>query len=124
VVAERSAREVGHVDLRKAPELCALIATHDRERGMRAGTRWLNRWLDQTDGPRVDEVAMVAAALAALGGSGRSGAQVSPWGGCNRGLPRMGLAGEPLKSRPCGRRVLRRGPAYSPRDRAREERQD
>jgi hypothetical protein len=77
VLAEQTAREIGHVDLREALELCALIATHDRERGMRAGTRWLGRWLDQADGPPVDEVAMVAAALAALGGSGHNSALTS-----------------------------------------------
>jgi hypothetical protein len=74
IVAEQTAREVGHVDLREALELCALMATHDRERGMRAGTRWLGRWLGQADGPPVDEVAMVAAGLAALGGPGHKAA--------------------------------------------------
>jgi hypothetical protein len=41
---------------------------------MRAGTRWLGRWLDQAEGPPVDEAAMVAAALAALGGPGHKAA--------------------------------------------------
>jgi hypothetical protein len=69
VVTEHTARQVGHVDLREALELCALIATHNRDRGARAGTRWLTRWLEQpSDTPPIDEAAMVAAALAALGG--------------------------------------------------------
>jgi hypothetical protein len=78
MVAEQTARDVGHVDLREALELCALIATHNRERGARAGTRWLWRWLEQaSEPPPVDEVAMVAAALAALGGAGHHDALVS-----------------------------------------------
>jgi hypothetical protein len=41
---------------------------------MRAGTRWLSRWFDQADGPPIDEVAIVAAALAALGCAGHKAA--------------------------------------------------
>jgi hypothetical protein len=37
VVAEQTARQVGHVDLREALELCALIALTSRERGARVG---------------------------------------------------------------------------------------
>jgi hypothetical protein len=78
VVAEQTARQVGHVDLREAVELCALIATHNRERGARAATRWLTRWLEQTgEPPSIDEVSMVAAALAALGGPAHHDALLS-----------------------------------------------
>jgi hypothetical protein len=78
LVAEQVARDVGHVDLREALELCALIATHTRDRGTRPGTRWLCRWLEQAKAlPPIDEVAMVAAALAALGGPGHHDALAS-----------------------------------------------
>jgi hypothetical protein len=70
VVAETTAREVGHIDLGEALELTALTALHDRSRGGRLALRWLQRWLAEGNTPAIDEAAMVAAALAALGGPG------------------------------------------------------
>src|SRR4029077_8686372 len=45
MIAEATAREIGHVELSEALELTALIALHDAERGQRAALRWLQRWL-------------------------------------------------------------------------------
>ena len=69
ILAETTAREVGHVDLREALELAALIAKHDpRVRGRRASARWLRRWLEERPRATIDDVAMVAGLLAGLGG--------------------------------------------------------
>jgi hypothetical protein len=68
MVAEVTAREVGHIDLREALELTALIALSDRPRSRRVAARWLQRWLDESASPSIDEVAMVVGCLAALGG--------------------------------------------------------
>ena len=77
VVAEITARELGGLDLSDALELSALIDLRDRARGQRAGARWLQRWLDETSGATADEAAMIAAALAALGGPEHAGAPLS-----------------------------------------------
>ena len=77
VVAELEAREVGRLDLGEALELTALIALHDRERGSRFAIRWLQRWLDDAGAAAIDEAAMVAAALAVLGGPGHHNALLS-----------------------------------------------
>jgi hypothetical protein len=70
VVAENEAREVGQLDLSEALELTALFALHDRQRGARYAVRWLQRWLEETKGPPIEDAAMVVACLAALGGTG------------------------------------------------------
>jgi hypothetical protein len=70
LLAETTAREVGHVDLREALELAALIAKHDpRVRGRRASARWLGRWLEERPRTTIDDAVMVAGLLAALGGA-------------------------------------------------------
>ena len=70
MLAETTAREVGHVDLREALELAALIARHDpRVRGRRASARWLRRWLEERPRATIDEAVMIAGLLAALGGA-------------------------------------------------------
>ena len=75
LLAETTAREVGHVDLREALELAALIAHHDpRVRGRRASARWLRRWLEERPRATIDEVVMIAGLLAALGGAEHSSA--------------------------------------------------
>ena len=75
LLAETTAREVGHVDLREALELAALIARHDpRVRGRRASARGLRRWLEERPRATIDEVVMIAGLLAALGGSEHSSA--------------------------------------------------
>ena len=68
VSAELEAREAGRLDLDEALELTALVALRDRPRSRRLAARWLQRWLEERQAPLIDEVAMVAAALAALGG--------------------------------------------------------
>ena len=68
LVAEATAREIGRIDLREALELTALIALGDPDRGRRASARWLKRWLEEAAAPTIDEAAMIAGALAALGG--------------------------------------------------------
>ena len=68
LVAEATAREVGVLDLREALELTALVAERDRPRSQRYTVRWLARYLDAVDAPTIDEVAFIAACLAALGG--------------------------------------------------------
>jgi hypothetical protein len=77
LVAEATARDVGHIDLREALELTALTALHDRERGGRLALRWLQRWLEESGCRAMDEAAMVASALAALGGAGHHDALLS-----------------------------------------------
>jgi hypothetical protein len=74
LVAEATAREVGHVHLSEALELTALTALHDRARGGRLAIRWLQRWLDESRPRTVDEAALVATLLAALGGDGHHAA--------------------------------------------------
>ena len=66
-VAEIVAREVGHIDLREALELTALVARSDRSRARRMGARWLERWLAEAK-PPIDDAVTVAANLAGLGG--------------------------------------------------------
>lgn len=68
LLAEFTAREVGKIDLREALELTALIAQNDRERGRRVASRWSQRWLEETPAPTIDDAAMVAGCLTALGG--------------------------------------------------------
>ena len=68
LVAEATAREIGHIDLLEALELTALIARRDpRVRGRRVSARWLRRWLEETEVPTIDDAVMVAGCLAALG---------------------------------------------------------
>jgi hypothetical protein len=68
LVAEATARELGSLLLADALDLTALVARHDRVRGRRMAARWLERWLTESKAPMIDEAAMVASALAALGG--------------------------------------------------------
>jgi hypothetical protein len=74
LVAEMTARELGHISLREALELTALVARHDRVRGSRLAARWLERWLGDSPAPMIDDAVIVAANLAALGGGGHDGA--------------------------------------------------
>jgi hypothetical protein len=43
---------------------------NNRERGRRYCVRWLKLWLDENEGVTIEEAAMVASSLAALGGRG------------------------------------------------------
>ena len=80
VAAELAAVEMGRpLDLVEALELTALTALrgrdrpHDRVRARRLSVRWLRRWLERCDGT-IDEAAMVAGCLVALGGPGHESA--------------------------------------------------
>lgn len=66
VTAEVNARLCGHLDLREALELTALIAQSDRERGGRAGARWLARLVAERN-VSLDNVDLALASLRALG---------------------------------------------------------
>ncbi|MDP9223206.1 MAG: hypothetical protein M3P18_05020 [Actinomycetota bacterium] len=77
LLAEITACEVGKVDLHEALELTALIAKNDATRSRRVATRWLRRWLEETDAPTIDDAVMVAGCLAALGGARHDQALVS-----------------------------------------------
>jgi hypothetical protein len=67
VVAEALIRELGRITLADALDLCVLAARKDRKRASRYAVRWLERLLAER-GLSIDEAAMAAAALAALGG--------------------------------------------------------
>jgi hypothetical protein len=69
-VAETTAKEMGHVSLLEALQLTALLALRDRARGSRFAVRWLQRLMDERPAVTIDEVALAASALAALGGRG------------------------------------------------------
>ena len=68
MVAETTAREIGRVSLVESLALTALIAQKDPRRRSRVAARWLLRYLEAADRAGIEEAAMVAAALAALGG--------------------------------------------------------
>jgi hypothetical protein len=68
LVAETTAREIGRVSLVESLALTALIAQKDPGRRSRAAARWLLRYLEANDQAGIEEAAMVATALAALGG--------------------------------------------------------
>ena len=68
LVAEATVREIGVVSLSEALELMALIAKHERTRLDRLGARWLQRWLDETPAPTLEDAALIAALVGALGG--------------------------------------------------------
>lgn len=62
------AREPRGLSLGDALDFTALVALRDRPRSRRMTARWLQRWLDETASVTIDEAAMVAGCLAALGG--------------------------------------------------------
>src|SRR5207247_1900177 len=68
LLAETTAREIGHVGLGEALELTALIAQHDPRRSGRAAARWLRRFLEAEAATTIDEVSLVVGCLGALGG--------------------------------------------------------
>jgi hypothetical protein len=68
MLAETTAREIGHVELSEALELTALIALHDVARGERAALRWLQRWLAETPNVTIGAVSLAAGCLRELGG--------------------------------------------------------
>jgi hypothetical protein len=68
VVAEVRRAKSGQLDLSEALELTALVAQRDRERSRRFAVRWLQRWLEESKAPTVEDAVMVVCCLAALGG--------------------------------------------------------
>jgi hypothetical protein len=54
----------------EALELTVLIAQKDPRRGSRASAQWLSRFLEQNNRVTIQEAALAAGALAALGGPG------------------------------------------------------
>lgn len=65
---------MGEITLVEALELTALIALRDRARGSRFSVRWVQRFVDERGTATIEEVALAAAALAALGGPGHADA--------------------------------------------------
>jgi hypothetical protein len=70
-------REVGTIALGEAPELTALIAVKDWERGRRASARWLARWIEETPRASLDDAFVVAWLLAGLGGRNHAEARAA-----------------------------------------------
>jgi hypothetical protein len=68
VVADVTAREMGRISLIEALELTALIALKDSQRHGRAGARWMQRYLEESQSAGLDDIAFVAGCLSALGG--------------------------------------------------------
>jgi len=73
LVAEAVAREIGRVSLAEALDLTALIARKDPRRRSRAAVRFLERLLDERR-LTIEEAALAATALGALGGPGHTAA--------------------------------------------------
>lgn len=68
VAAELALREMRHVTLGDALAFLQLVALRDRARARRMATRWLHRWLDEHPTANIEQAAIVADLLAALGG--------------------------------------------------------
>jgi hypothetical protein len=73
-VATTVLKEMGHVTLLEALQLTALVSLRDRQRGSRYAVRWLQRLFDEHPGVTIEEAALAASALAALGGPGHEDA--------------------------------------------------
>jgi hypothetical protein len=58
---------LGRLTLTEALELTALYAKKDRPRFRRVAARWLQRWLEETPAPTLQDAALVVGALGALG---------------------------------------------------------
>jgi hypothetical protein len=70
LVAEATAREIGHVSLVEALELTLLIARKEPHRHPRVAARWLLRYLEEHPAATIEEAGMAAGSLAALPGDG------------------------------------------------------
>lgn len=62
---EAAARAIGRLTLVDALAVLVLIAQKDPRRYQRAAARWLERWLEETPGARLDDAALVLGALVA-----------------------------------------------------------
>jgi hypothetical protein len=67
LVAEATAREIGVVSLLEALELTLLITQKEPHRHPRVAARWLLRYLEESDDVTIEQAAMAASCLAALG---------------------------------------------------------
>jgi hypothetical protein len=63
-----TARELGRISLEEALALTALVAEKEPERRSRFAARWLRRLLQEDESLTIEEAAMAASCLAALGG--------------------------------------------------------
>jgi hypothetical protein len=70
VLAEMTARELGHVSLEEALQLLLLYAAHDPAKFERAAIRWLSRYLDESEGVSFLKAHLALAALSELRLSG------------------------------------------------------
>jgi hypothetical protein len=68
LAAETLLRELGRPTLLELLDLTALIAFKAPQRHARVAARWLLRWLEQHDDATIDDAALAAVCLAALGG--------------------------------------------------------
>ena len=83
-VAEIELRGMGRVSLVELLELTALIARKNPARRSRVAARWLLRYLEAADQATIEEAAMVAGSLAALGGPGHDDALPALMGAAER----------------------------------------
>jgi hypothetical protein len=77
MLAEVTVRELGKVTLAESLALTALAAQKGSGRRSRYAVRWLRRLLEEDDNLTIDEAALAAVALAALGGRGHAEAHAS-----------------------------------------------
>jgi hypothetical protein len=77
LVAEATAREIGRVSLLEALELTALVAVKAPHRRPRVAARWLFRFLEEHPRATIEEAALAAGALTALGGAGHAEAHAT-----------------------------------------------
>ena len=63
VVAEATARKLGRISLAEALELTILIAQKEPKRLPKVAVRWLQRYLEEEQEARLDDVALVVSAL-------------------------------------------------------------
>jgi len=68
ILAEGMAQELGQITLTEALELVALVAQKDPRRHSRYAVRWLRRLLEEDERVTLEEAALAASCLLALGG--------------------------------------------------------
>jgi hypothetical protein len=77
LVAEMAARELGRISLDESFALTVLVVQKDPGRRSRYAVRWLLRLLQEDENLTIEEAAVAASALAALGGRGHAEAQAT-----------------------------------------------
>ena len=73
LLAEATPRELGRITLDDSLALTALVARHEPARRLRFAVRWLERLLEEDERLSIEEAAVAASSLAALGGHGGEG---------------------------------------------------